>query len=537
MRVVLQKKIQKLELKENEINNLKKRLHENNLNSSDVNTIISILDVFISMRILLQKRKIGLLNILRKIFGVKTEKTRNTSSSSDSKSSKKKNSTKGNRNGRKGRDDYPGATKKEVSHESLKDGDKCPECKEGVLRDSEPAVDYDWQGHAPISLDIYLLQRLVCNVCKKVFTAKSSVAETAKTVDDSSDEVKVSRCNRNALANAMIASLRFCFGVPHYRLAKIQNYLGIGLPVATQYMMLEQVASAGESVYEQLIVEAAQGGLLYADDTHIKILDWYRIEKPPNLDKKAKKRATTSAVISDIPCGHTVVLYITGERQAGAEVSSILAKRNSGLTPPLYMSDALAANNVKGSSVIELHCLDHARRKFYDLESYFKDDCKFVLDKMRIVYCNDAKCKELGLTPLERLAYHQKHSEEAMNDLGEWMSKKYSSGLVEENAPFGQALNYCLKRWSTLTEFLRIPGAPLSNGESERTIKWAIMHRKNSLFYKTENGARNGDIIQSLVSTCEKATVNPIKYLAWLQENKSKVKVTPELYLPWLFKE
>ena len=50
-----------------------------------------------------------------------------------------------------------------------------------------------------------------------------------------------------------------------------------------------------------------------------------------------------------------------------------------------------------------------------------------------------------------------------------------------------------LKRWETLTRFLSVPGAPLDN-IAERGLKTAILHRRNSLSYKTLAGARVGDI-------------------------------------------
>ncbi|SMF83873.1 IS66 family transposase [Pseudobacteriovorax antillogorgiicola] len=144
------------------------------------------------------------------------------------------------------------------------------------------------------------------------------MAESAKTVDDSGDKVKVTKCTRNALANAVVACLRFMFGIPFYRLAKIQDSLGIGLPEANQYAMVAQVYEAALPIYEQLIFEAAQGSLVMADDTAIKILDWLRGKGPPTKTTgEPRKTAQTSAVVSRSAEGRCIVLYLTGEKQAG----------------------------------------------------------------------------------------------------------------------------------------------------------------------------------------------------------------------------
>ncbi len=41
----------------------------------------------------------------------------------------------------------------------------------------------------------------------------------------------------------------------------------------------------------------------------------------------------------------------------------------------------------------------------------------------------------------------------------------------------------------------------------------AILHRKDSLSYKTLNGARVGDIFMSLIHSCQLNRVNPFDYL------------------------
>jgi len=57
--------------------------------------------------------------------------------------------------------------------------------------------------------------------------------------------------------------------------------------------------------------------------------------------------------------------------------------------------------------------------------------------------------------------------------------------------------------WDRFTLFLQKAGAPLDNNLCERALKKAILHPKNSLFYKTENGAHVGDIFMSLIYTCQ----------------------------------
>ena len=94
-------------------------------------------------------------------------------------------------------------------------------------------------------------------------------------------------------------------------------------------------------------------------------------------------------------------------------------------------------------------------------------------------------------------------------------------------------MRYLLKHWERLTLFLRQPGAPLDNNICERALKKAILHRKNSLFYKTENGARVGDLFMSLIHTCELCSANPFDYLTQLQRHAGELARNPSEWMPW----
>jgi hypothetical protein len=81
--------------------------------------------------------------------------------------------------------------------------------------------------------------------------------------------------------------------------------------------------------------------------------------------------------------------------------------------------------------------------------------------------------------------------------------------------------------------FLRKPGAPLDNNRCEQALKMAILHRKNSLSYKTLQGARTGDRFMSLIHTCRLNGVNPFDYLLAIATHSDVVKLIPQAWLPW----
>jgi hypothetical protein len=80
-----------------------------------------------------------------------------------------------------------------------------------------------------------------------------------------------------------------------------------------------------------------------------------------------------------------------------------------------------------------------------------------------------------------------------------------------------------LGHWEPLTVFLRRPGAPLDNNICERALKMAILHRKNSLSYKTQRGAQVGDLFMSLIYTCRLNRANPGAYFMALVRHPKEV--------------
>src|SRR5262245_56961193 len=105
------------------------------------------------------------------------------------------------------------------------------------------------------------------------------------------------------------------------------------------------------------------------------------------------------------------------------------------------------------------------------------------------------------------------------------------------NSALGGAIGYMLKHWEKLTLFLRQAGAPLDNNLCERALKKAILHRKNALFYKTENGARVGDLFMSLIYTCQLNQANPFDYLTQLQRHTDQLVAGPQFWMPWNYRE
>jgi transposase len=115
-------------------------------------------------------------------------------------------------------------------------------------------------------------------------------------------------------------------------------------------------------------------------------------------------------------------------------------------------------------------------------------------------------------------------------------NEEIEQNKVETNSGLGEAISYMLKRWDKLTLFLRKAGAPVDNNAAELILKRAILHRKNSLFYRNERGSAVGDLYMSLIETCRLCGADPFEYLTILQKHSRQVAERPEEWLPWNYR-
>ena len=244
----------------------------------------------------------------------------------------------------------------------------------------------------------------------------------------------------------------------------------------------------------------------------------------------------TSGVVA-LRDGRRVALFFSGRRHAGENLEEMLKQRAAELPPPIQMCDALSRNLPGELKTIVAHCLAHARRQFVEVYDRFPEPCRHLLESLAVVYRNDALARERGLSPEARLEFHQQASGPTMEQLHAWLARQLSEKLVEPNSALGGAIRYMLKHWERLTLFLRRAGAPLDNNLCERALKKAILHRKNALFYKTQNGARVGDLFMSLIYTCQLNEVNPFDYLTQLQRHADRLMASPELWMPWNYRQ
>ena len=476
-----------------------------------ISRIFQLLDGLLS---LLEQKNLSIAKLRQLCFGATTESARNVCGKQPAGDQRK---AKAKGHGRNSHRHYTGARRVRVSHPTLKAGQRCPDCTKGKLRPrKDPAVAITVTAQPPVGAVIHEMEQLRCDTCGKLFTAPTPAEAGVEKYD--------------ASVGVMVGLMRYGSGMPFYRLERLQKSLGVPLPASVQWEQAYRVAQDLQPVYEHLIQQAAQASVVFSDDTGMRVSS---LRKEIQSQEKPKRTGIfTSGIVVEVE-NHSVTLFFTGRDHAGENLAAVLDRREAQRAPLLHMCDGLAQNAPKGHVTVDCQCNVHARRGFVEVEGSFPEECRRVVESFSAIYRVEAQAKADGLSAEERLGVHQTHSQPVMEKLHSWFTELIDGKKVEPNSGLGGAIAYMQARWTELTQFLRVPGAPMDNNSAERILKMAILHRKNSLFYRTQRGADVGDLFMSVVQTCRSNGVNPFDYMMAVIRNATVAKADPGRWLPW----
>jgi hypothetical protein len=319
-----------------------------------------------------------------------------------------------------------------------------------VYESVEPGHLVRIKGQAPLGATVYEIQKLRCNLCCEIFTARTPP--------------EVGPAKYDAESASRIALLKYGSGLPFNRLERLEGSLGIPLPAATQWEIVEPSADQVEPALDEMIRQAAQGQVVHNDDTTMKVLaQAHRSQESTGSDSPDRKGVFTSGIVSILE-GHRIALFFTGHRHAGENLAAVLKHRASERDRPIQMCDALSRNRPDLPPELQT-IVAHGRRPFVDVAANFPEECLHVLNLLKEVNQNDAEARNQGMSPPQRLQFHRTQSGPKMDELKTWLTAQIEERKVEPNSGLGEAIAYMLKYWQALTLFLRQPAAAVTNSK------------------------------------------------------------------------
>jgi transposase len=151
-------------------------------------------------------------------------------------------------------------------------------------------------------------------------------------------------------------------------------------------------------------------------------------------------------------------------------------------------------------------CHAHARRYFWDIQEG-NPDVKEILD----LYEDLFKLEHLARNFEELKLIRNEKSRLIIDKMKKWLAEKFKES--REESPLRKAIQYSQNHWNELIKFLEDPLIPLSNNEAERTIRHAVMGRKNFYGSRSIDGADVAATMYTIIETCKKFELDPREYL------------------------
>jgi transposase len=309
--------------------------------------------------------------------------------------------------------------------------------------------------------------------------------------------------------HAWVVIQKYLDHLPLYRIEQISTRHGVGIARSTLAEWIGRIGVALQPLADRLAELLKQRRVLHADETPVPQLD-------PGKGKT--KRAYLWAYRSNsLDLGAPIVLFDFQPGRSGRHARDFLSDWQGHLMVDDYGGyKALFAHNI-----IELACLAHARRKFFDLHAANQHPVAAeALNRFAQLYQIETTAKTY--TVEERKQYRQEQSIPKLEAMHAWLLQKRQS--TAEGSSLAKAIDYSLKRWTAIMRYAASGNLPIDNNPIENAIRPIAIGKKNWLFAGSERAGKRAAAIQSLLAT---AKANDIEPLAWLKNTLEKLPTCP----------
>jgi len=321
---------------------------------------------------------------------------------------------------------------------------------------------------------------------------------------------------------------KYADALPLYRQrAILMRDLGIDVALTTINDAVLRVGELLIPVVETMKCNLLAGGYIQADETHIDV------QTP---DKKGENHrgyfwqysAPMKGVVFDF------------EMTRGKQVAKDFFKDYGGI---LHTDGYVAyEKDIGADGMIHACCLAHSRRKFIEaikVQSKAKaTDAKLerVVALMDNLFAIDREAREQKLSLDDRHALRQERAPAILAELHALLLAMQASGTILPKSIAGNAINYTLKRWVELTQFLDHPIIELSTNWAENSMRPIAIGRKNWLHLGSKEAGPKIAALFSIVESCRKLGVPIRQYLADTlpgladRSIQSLAELTPTIY-------
>jgi transposase len=301
---------------------------------------------------------------------------------------------------------------------------------------------------------------------------------------------------------AHIAVSKYADHLPLYRLEGIFKRSGVELSRSTMCDWMATIAELLEPIVKRMLSRILTSKVVQNDDTTVPVQDH---------DGKGIKTGRLWVSIGDHDNPYTVYVYTPDRSAAGPEE---IFKDFKGY----LQADAYSAYDglYKSGAIVEVGCMMHARRKFYEARTSDPPRSHQALAWISLLYDVERDAKEREPTDYEafvalRHKLRAERSRPIFDKFHAWLEAELPKVLPK--SPIGEAIQYALNHWEALKRPLEAGFLELDNGACERAFKPVGIGRRNWLFAGSDKGGQTAAVLISLCTTCKNLGIDPQAYL------------------------
>jgi transposase len=174
----------------------------------------------------------------------------------------------------------------------------------------------------------------------------------------------------------------------------------------------------------------------------------------------------------------------------------------------------------KLGKVIEVGCMAHMRRKFFDARQTDSVRSAQMLEMVRQLYAVEDEAAKLIAAQPEvtgaqadevRRDLRQRKSVPVLEKIKAWLDEQ--AKLVLPRSPIADAIGYALNQWDALCIYTKHGFLNIDNNPAERPLKLMALGRKNWLFVRNDKFGKAYATLYSLIASAQRHGLDPLAYL------------------------
>lgn len=307
---------------------------------------------------------------------------------------------------------------------------------------------------------------------------------------------------------AHIAASKYADHLPLHRLERILSRYGVELSRKTMCDWMAHVARVLNPLTDLMANLVRASKALHTDAT-----------KMPYLDPEVKGRSLSGqmwAYVGDR--NHPFDVFHFWPDHSAAGIDAFLQDHDY---RGYLNADALNIYDhlFKSGAIIELGCMTHARRKFFEAKGNDAARSATAMAYIAQLYAIEKEAREwIAAQQLDgaaadevRFRLRQEKSLLVLSAFKTWLDAEKPHVLPK--SLIGLAIAYALNHWQALLRYTSDGFFDIDNNIAERTLRHIAVGRKNWLFAGSAEGARTAATLFTITSSCHRHGIDVFAYL------------------------